>query len=753
MQSATQLDSSRFQSEQQVRSRILVVDDVPTNRSVLVSLLSSPECQVIEASNGDQALEIIADTPLDLVILDILMPGLSGMQVLERVRKSYSSSELPILMLTIKDDIDDVVKALESGANDYVTRPFDYTVLTTRINALVAYKQTQDSIREAHSKLESRIAERTNELVQANRALQTEVTERKLAEEQVRISQERYRALYNDTPSMFFSLGSDDRIMSANRFGADSLGYSIDSIVGKSILDLHIEGDQQLILDKINECRRRPERVHRWDACMLNADASRIWVRTAARVLPGDAQNDNSILMVCEDISETRSLSEQLKYQAKHDALTGLINRYEFEHRLKNLLDDARRNRNRHALLYMDLDHFKVINDTCGHDAGDELLRQLGRILKEQTAGTDTLARLGGDEFAMLLSNCDLDRATSVANDLHRVINEFRFVWRDARFGISVSIGVVAIEHTTEDIATLMSAADTACYSAKEEGPKHVHVYQPDDEEVIRRYREMNWIAKIDKALEEERFELYYQRIIPIRPAELESSENGDHYELLLRMRDERGRIVQPASFLPAAERYKYATKLDRWVVEYAFNWLAATPDRLGQLSICSINLSGHSISDNEFLGYVLDQLEKYSIPPGKLCFELTETATITNLASASGLIAELRNRGCLFALDDFGTGLSSFEYLKNLPVDFIKIDGQFIRNIVSDSVNYTMVKSINDIAKVMSKKTIAEFVDTEAALTTLREIGIDYAQGNIVARATPLSTLTARESIRPTRP
>jgi len=742
MQSAMQLESSQTPTDPQVRSRILVVDDVATNRSVLVSLLSRPECKVLEAGDGEQALEIIERTPLDLVILDILMPGLSGLEVLQQVRDSFSSSELPILMLSVKDDIDDVVKALETGANDYVTRPFDYTILTTRINALVEYKQTQDSIREAHSKLETRIAERTHELVKANRALQTEVAERKQAEEQVRLSQKRFRTLYNDTPSMFFSLGSDGRIVSANQFGVNYLGHTVESIAGRHITDLHLDNDQALVRDKIRDCLAEPETVHRWDACMLHSDGSRIWVRTAARVMSDDMESTNSILMVCEDITEAYTLSEQLTYQAKHDALTGLVNRYEFERRLKNLVSDARKSHTRHALLYMDLDHFKVINDTCGHDAGDELLRQLGRVLKDRTAGTDTLARLGGDEFAVLLCNCDLERATQVAYDLHRVINEFRFVWRDARFGISVSIGVVAIEHSTEDITTLLSAADTACYSAKEEGPKHVHVYQPDDKEVIRRYREMSWIAKIDKALEEKRFELFYQRIIPISAAEDSSAEAGDHFELLLRMRDENGKIVRPAAFLPAAERYKYATKLDRWVVEYAFRWLAETPEVFDRLSMCSINLSGHSISGNDFLFYLLDELEKTSIPPSKLCFELTETATITNLVGATELIEELRARGCRFALDDFGTGLSSFEYLKNLPVDFIKIDGQFIRNIVEDPVNHTMVKSINDIAKVMSKKTIAEFVDNEDALETLREIGIDYAQGNIIAEPKPLSHL-----------
>ena len=317
-------------------------------------------------------------------------------------------------------------------------------------------------------------------------------------------------------------------------------------------------------------------------------------------------------------------------------------------------------------------------------------------------------------------------------------------MWRDAGFNINVSIGVVAIEHSTEDIKTLLSAADTACYSAKEEGPKHVHVYQPDDAEVLRRHSEMAWIAKISKALDEDRFELSYQTIAPIKSAG--TLKDGVHYELLLRMRDEQGQVVSPMSFLPAAERYKSTSRIDRWVIEHAFNSLSQHPVHLKQLSLCSINLSGHSVSDRDFLYFLLDHLIDSQIPPSKICFELTETATIANLTSATEFIEELRDRGCQFALDDFGTGLSSFEYLKNLPIDYIKIDGQFICDVAIDPVNYAMVQSINGIAKVMSKQTIAEFVENETTLSTLKEIGVDFVQGNVIAEPRPLSRLLTQE-------
>lgn len=746
MTNAVNQETDSLYSGQQVRSRVLVVDDVPTNRSVLKSLLVKPDCTVFEAENGVRALEIINNNDLDLIVLDVVMPGMDGIEVLARIREKFSSSKLPVLMLTVKDDIEDIVRALEIGANDYVTRPIDYAVLVARINTLITYKINQDSFQESHNALKSRIAERTSELLRANQALKVEVSEKLNVQEQFRLSEDRYRVLYNDTPSMFFTLDGDGKILSVNQFGADYLGYDVQSLFGKNIIALHPAFDHAFVSSRIHNAMKQPGDIHRWESCMLHNNHSKVWVRTAARVMPAEHPSEHTILLVCEDISVAHKLSEQLTYQAKHDALTGLVNRYEFELRLQELLNEAVRNRSQHALLYMDLDQFKVINDTCGHDAGDELLRQLAKLLKSYITDHDTLARIGGDEFAVLLEHCDLNFATSVGQTLHRAIMEYQFVWREASFNINVSIGVVAIEHTAQDIATLLRAADTACYSAKEEGPKHVHVYQPDDEEVVRRHREMGWIAKINKALEEDRFELYYQPIIPVYES-APPKQRVHRYELLLRMRNDNEEIIEPGSFLPAAERYKSAMRLDRWVVDRALRWLSNHPGHLEKLEICSINLSGQSVSDKDFLHYLHDQLVLSTVPPSKLCFELTETTTIANLSSAIEFMEEMKERGCRFALDDFGTGLSSFEYLKKLPVDFIKIDGQFIRDVASDPVNYAMVGSIKEIARVMSKQTIAEFVETEATLSILKEIGVDYAQGYFVSIPKPIRTLIAASS------
>jgi diguanylate cyclase (GGDEF)-like protein/PAS domain S-box-containing protein len=720
------------------RTRVLVVDDVPTNRAVIRSLLSRPSYYVVEASDGKEALHWIAGEPFDLVILDVLMPGLNGIDVLKDIRKRYTESELPVLMLTVKDDIDDIVKALEYGANDYVTRPIDYSVLLARINTLISYKQTQDSVRESQSVLESRIAERTTELLEANRALRAEVAERKHAEEQARFNQDRYRVLYDDTPSMFLTLDVDAQILSVNGYGAEQLGYEVADLVGKSVLDLCHPGERKSVMEQFNSCLANPDRVHRWESCLLRKDSSPMWVRETARVIDGEIPGTKSLLVVCEDITEARTLSEQLNYQSKHDSLTGLVNRREFELRLQRVLERARRDGSHHALCYMDLDQFKIVNDTCGHVAGDELLRQLTTVLQKFIQPNDTLARLGGDEFAVLLTDRNLEQAAESAQCLSRAIVDYRFLWGESTYSISTSIGLIPIDARSESIADLLSAADTACYASKEQGHNRIHVYRKDDEELVKRHGEMTWVTRIARALDENRFELYFQTIVPVEMA----ANDAPHYEILLRMQDEEGNLVTPSMFLPAAERYKHAVNIDRWVVKNALTWLADHRNHRDRLFICSLNLSGHSLGDHEFLRFVLDQFEFTGTPTHKICFEVTETAAIANLSSASRFIKEIRKKECRFALDDFGSGLSSFAYLKSLPVDFIKIDGLFIRDIADDPIDLAMVRSINEIAKVMGKQTIAEFVEKKEILDRLVDIGVDYAQGNSIATPQPRSSL-----------
>jgi diguanylate cyclase (GGDEF)-like protein len=439
-----------------------------------------------------------------------------------------------------------------------------------------------------------------------------------------------------------------------------------------------------------------------------------------------------------QDITEAHDLSEKLSFQASHDALTGLINRREFEHRLVRALETARSENIEHALCYFDLDQFKVVNDSCGHVAGDELLHQLAGLLRQRVRKRDTLARLGGDEFGVLMERCSLKQARRVANGLRKAIEGFQLLWEDKSFSIGVSIGLVLINKDSQSATDVLKDADSACYAAKDAGRNRIHVYRPDDAHLAKRHGEMQLATQIEKDLEQDRFHLVIQPIAPVTGKGVKAG----FYELLLRMEDKGGRIVPPDAFFAAAERYNLSTKLDRWVIGTAFSWFTSHPEHLERLFLLCLNLSGHSLGDEEFLPFVMRQFKDTKIPPQKICFEVTETAAIGNLAMAYRFIKVLKQQGCQFALDDFGSGLSSFAYLKNLAVDFIKIDGIFIKQILDDPIDLAMVKSINDIGQLMGKKTIAEFVENKAILKKLQEIGIDYAQGYAIGQPQPLKQL-----------
>lgn len=452
------------------------------------------------------------------------------------------------------------------------------------------------------------------------------------------------------------------------------------------------------------------------------------------------------------DVTETHKLSEKLAHQATHDSLTGLVNRWEFERRLRNLLGETVPGSAEHALCYLDLDQFKVINDTCGHTAGDELLRRLGALLPECVRRNDTLARLGGDEFGVLLQDCSLARAHRVAAMFRRTLEEFQFTWGEKIFKVSVSIGMVPITGI-EDVSEILRAADSACYAAKEQGRNRIHVYDPDDVQLSRQHGEMQWVTRIHHALKEDRLRLYAQRILPLGSEhtqldlsfdgpEPEKAKSGEYYELLVRVEDEQGRLILPGAFLPAAERYNLASRIDRWVISAAFDWLTQHRDHLREVQLCTINLSGVSLGDEAIMRLIEDRLDKGVVQARQICFEVTETAAVGNFAEAKRFVGALRKRGCRFALDDFGSGVSSFGYLKSLPVDFVKIDGTFVRDIDKDPIDFAMVRSINEIGHIMGKQTIAEFVDSKSVLQKLREIGVDFVQGYAISMPEPVGNL-----------
>jgi diguanylate cyclase (GGDEF)-like protein len=429
---------------------------------------------------------------------------------------------------------------------------------------------------------------------------------------------------------------------------------------------------------------------------------------------------------------------KELTYQANHDLLSGLVNRRGFELHLFQAMQSRQAENYEHIFCYLDLDQFKVINDTCGHIAGDELLRQISRILKTHIRSHDVLARLGGDEFGILMLNCNIKNAKEVAQKLIDKVNQHRFLWENKPFAISVSIGIAPISESINNTNDLLRNADIACFAAKDAGRDCFRIYTESVSDIAKVHGDMQWVTKINSALENNSFCLYAQVIQPNKPTD----RNGLHYEVLLRMVDESGSLISPNIFLPAAERYHLMTKIDKWVIENQFNYLSKHPEHLAALELCSINLSGPSLTASGFLKIVIDCLDHYQIPAKKICFEITETAAISNLSDATTFIEAMHSKGCSFALDDFGTGLSSFAYLKYLPVDFLKIDGLFVKGIVDDPIDYAMVKSIHEVGRVMGKKTVAEFVENTEIGLKLKEIGIDYSQGYGIAKPCPINEL-----------
>jgi diguanylate cyclase (GGDEF)-like protein/PAS domain S-box-containing protein len=470
---------------------------------------------------------------------------------------------------------------------------------------------------------------------------------------------------------------------------------------------------------------------------LLRRDGHEFAIEDSAAPIRNSEGEIIGVILVFHDVSSARQMARQMAYQARHDSLTGLVNRAEFEERVNEAIEIAGVEDRQHALLYMDLDQFKIINDTCGHFAGDELLKQLTMSLKSKIRDTDTLARLGGDEFGVLLINCDFNRAGVIAESLRKHIDEFRFEWEDRQFDIAVSIGVVPITSESRSMAEVLSAADVACYIAKEKGRNRVHVHVAGDEEHAIRQGEMHLVSEISSAIDEGRFTLHYQVIQPAAG----KNEGGGFYELLVRMIGKNQEIIPPFKFISAAERFHLMQQVDRWVVRESLSFIRKNQGQL-QHDVFSVNLSGQSIGSNEFIEFLVNEIDNSGIDASQLCFEVTETAAIANLKNASHLILELRKLGCTFSLDDFGSGLSSFAYLKNLNADYLKIDGGFIKDILLDSADAAMVESINQIGHVMGLRTIAEYVESEAIYKAVANMGVDYVQGFAIHKPEPLINL-----------
>jgi diguanylate cyclase (GGDEF)-like protein/PAS domain S-box-containing protein len=451
-------------------------------------------------------------------------------------------------------------------------------------------------------------------------------------------------------------------------------------------------------------------------------------IRNAAKELIG-------AVVMLHDISELRGLARQMSYQATHDALTGLVNRREFERRLEEAIGSGHRGDGQHVLCYLDLDRFKLVNDTSGHLAGDSMLREVAKLLRDAVRDSDTVGRLGGDEFGTLLIGCPLDKARQIADDLCRAVNDYRFVWKDKIFNIGVSVGLVEISRESGTIEELLAAADTACYVAKKQGSGHVVVYSARDEAHARHTGEIQWLQRLQNALKENRFHLYQQVIVPAH-----EEEGGPAMEMLVRLQDEAGNELAPADFLRAAERYRLMGLIDRWVVQTTLAALGRGAIAVPESRSVAINISGQTLGDTQFLEFVVECFDSTGAAPGQVCFEITESAVIANLEHARRFVGVLHGMGCQFALDDFGSGVGSFSNLKTLPLDYLKIDGSFMRNLARDSVNQAMVGAMIKLARTLNFRVIAEQVEDTAAVEAARKIGVDFLQGYAIGRPQPLT-------------
>ena len=537
---------------------------------------------------------------------------------------------------------------------------------------------------------------------------------------------------------------NDGRIDYMNRAAETLIGANRDDASGHRVGELFTlvdDADRRPLGDPVERClamRRRVNMGRR--AVMVSIDGEQEHsVEITASPVRGPSNSISGTVVVFHDVSELRGLTRKMSYQATHDPLTGLINRREFERRLDEAMDSAHSEEAVHMLFYMDLDRFKAVNDSCGHLAGDNMLREVAALIKDQVRDSDYVGRLGGDEFGALLIGCPIEKARQIATDICNAIADYRFVWKDKIFNIGISIGLVEISHASGTIQDVMSAADSACYMAKQQGRGQVHVYSARDEVVARERGDIQWLRQLQTALHEDSFELAVQPIIAMRG----KADAGPAVEVLIRLNDGHGHAPESAEFLRPAERYQMMPQIDRWVINATLGAISGGEIKLPTNRSCAINLSGQTLGDEAFLGFVVDALDRSGVAPSSVCFEVTESAILSNVQHAQRFIEVLHGIGCEFSLDDFGSGLGSFSSLKHLPIDYLKIDGTYTRNLQTDLVNQEMVTAMIKLARTMEFKIVAEQVEYQEDFDWLRDVGVDFVQGRFIEAPALLGTGT----------
>jgi diguanylate cyclase (GGDEF)-like protein/PAS domain S-box-containing protein len=578
----------------------------------------------------------------------------------------------------------------------------------------------------------------------ASRSTLFDISARRQAERALRASEARFRLLLESAGEGIVGLDSEGRCSFVNDAALGMLGFSREELLDRPIRlcpedaapgDGPCPGEECAIRDAYRSGVGRTGMIE----TLWRKDGSTFTAEVSSHPLREDGSISGAVL-VFRDVTESQALAARLAWQATHDALTGLVNRREFERRLAQLLESVHRDGGAHTLCYLDLDQFKVVNDTCGHAAGDELLRQLSELLQGRMRQRDTLARLGGDEFGILLEHCPTDQALRIALELRDVVRGSRFSWQGHSFTLGTSIGVAPLTADMETAAEALSAADAACYVAKERGRNRAHLYDAGDAGLIEQRGEMQWVSRLTDALDEGRFRLYYQPVVPLSggpPAR-------PHYEVFLRLLEPDGRLVEPMAFVPAAERYNLMPAIDRWVLREVVSAVSAVQNAPEPPPMFAVNLSARSLVGERLADYLRDLLATRHVPGDMLCLEIAETAALANLKEASQQIAEFKRLGCRVALDDFGGAMSSFSYLKTLRVDYLKIEGGIVRSLADDRVNRAVADAINRVAHVMSIQTVAKCAETDAVVAILKELGIDHAQGHALAPPRPIEELAA---------